>query len=628
MAALLINHSCLTNTLFITSAIFALHLLLVQGVVNSLTCESLPQSQPSDPHQYYRCDPAASPNLNQHCFTFALFYANAFYSSLSNLTQYLGFDRVAILEASGLSKNAADILLPNQPLLLPIDCRCDASTAAYFQAWVTKTAIEGETFEGIAASLEGLTTCTAIKHKNPNYLQQSAAPHLMIGNKTNHQLILPLICACPNPLQLRQGTRLLLSYPVFPGDTVSKLSSLFNTTAGALLSANNRSSAGSLPIISEDLMAGTTLLIPLMGDKLPNLAPLIRAHVDPNSSGGASIPIVNESQNHSSSSTRRRVTIHKLGRIYIGLGAAIIALGVAMAVVFLVMQRKICRNKSDLDTKGDLELQQLTIVNPRQSKELLDDVDPADQDPDHENLPYTPHKGGLDTYSPEELRKATGDFNSGNFIEGTMFHGRLNGKNLAIKQLTSAETISKIDFELFQLGSHRHPNILRLLGTCVGTDHHGAGESYLVFEYAKNGSLKDWLHAGLAMKSQFIASCYCFLSWNQRLRICLHVAMALHYMHHTLSPSYIHGNVKSRNILLDEEFNAKLGNFGMSRCAAEDDDVEDHEQYLLSASWSKGYLCIWGGLVGSALGSNSDNKALQERGEYQALGEDQICITK
>ncbi|XP_068652594.1 protein LYK2-like [Aristolochia californica] len=543
MAVLPIN-SCERFPVFIVWAFFAVQLVIVQGM-SSFSCNSMPGEAFG-----HRCD-AAGPQ-NQQCFTFTLFYANSFYSSLSNLSQYLGLNRIAVVDASGLSKNA-EILLPNQPLLIPIDCRCNSG---YFQAGVVKTAIAGESFEGIAASLEGLTTCRAIEEKNPHL------PPAHLSNKA--QVIVPLFCACPNPLQFSQGTKLLMSYPVFQGDTASKISSLFNTSIEALLSANGRS--GVLP--SEVLVVGSTFLIPL--SEKPNLAPLIRAH-DPNATiTGASIPVMTVSKK----SSRRRVTMRKLG-IYIGLSAVIIALGTAMSVIFLVIQRQ--RKKSDLVMKGDLELQQLTIGNPRQSKELEDPQDAAND----QNLPCTPHKGGLDTFSPEELRKATEDFNSSNFIEGTMFHGRLNGKNLAIKQ-TSVETISKINFELIQ-ENHRHPNILRLLGTCMGD----GGEPYLVFEYAKNGSLKDWLHGGLAMKSQFIASCYCFLSWNQRLRICLHVAMALHYMHHALSPSHIHRNVKSRNILLDEEFNAKLGNFGMSRCT-EDDDME--AQQLLSVSWSRGYL--------------------------------------
>ncbi|KAJ0052153.1 hypothetical protein Pint_02978 [Pistacia integerrima] len=190
----------------------------------------------------------------------------------------------------------------------------------------------------------------------------------------------------------------------------------------------------------------------------------------------------------------------------------------------------------------------------------------------------------VESHTVEELRRATEDFNPSNQIEGAVYHGRLSGKNLAIKR-TQPEIIAKVEMQFFQNATYHHPNIIRLLGTCLTDGPH----SFLVFEYAKNGSLKDWLHGGLAMKNQFIASCYCFLTWSQRLRICLDVAMALQYMHQIMNPSYVHRNIKSRNIFLDEEFNAKLGNFGMAKCV--EDDTESPQFYSTNpATWSLGYL--------------------------------------
>ncbi|PIM98607.1 Non-specific serine/threonine protein kinase [Handroanthus impetiginosus] len=132
-------------------------------------------------------------------------------------------------------------------------------------------------------------------------------------------------------------------------------------------------------------------------------------------------------------------------------------------------------------------------------------------------------------------------------IQGSVFHGIHKGKNLAIKRVPS-DTLSKIDFHLFDKRIHHHPNIIRLLGTCLKE----GSDSYIVLEYAENGSLKDWIHGGLAIKSHFIAACNCFLTGNQRVKTCLDIATSLQYMHHILNPSYVHGNIKSRNIFLDE----------------------------------------------------------------------------
>ncbi|KAI3666026.1 hypothetical protein L6452_44664 [Arctium lappa] len=224
-------------------------------------------------------------------------------------------------------------------------------------------------------------------------------------------------------------------------------------------------------------------------------------------------------------------------------------------------------------------------------------------------LPTTPRKVAamvVESYTAEELSIATEEFSSTNLIEGSVYHGRLKGKNVAVK-CTDPDTISKIKFELFQSPTRSHPNIIRLLGFCIGdgnnTNTIATHDEFLVFEYAKNGSLKDWIHGGLAMKSHFIASCSCFLTWNQRLKICLDVANALQYMHQILNPTYVHGNIKtyvhgnikSRNIFLDEEFHAKVGNFGMEECVRDQNYSEEVSSsgYLYSSypeTWDEGYI--------------------------------------
>ncbi|GAB4848004.1 hypothetical protein Ancab_002664 [Ancistrocladus abbreviatus] len=264
--------------------------------------------------------------------------------------------------------------------------------------------------------------------------------------------------------------------------------------------------------------------------------------------------------------------------VYIAIAS--IAVGVSLAIVaaFLVIQWR--RSKKSSSKMGDLELQQLSLSIRTTTSEKKVSFEGSQSTFDGQRIDATtPHKLHLETFTVEELKKATEDFNSANLIEGCVYHGRLKGKNLAIK-CTKKEIISKVDFALFQDAVHKHSNMIRLLGTCL-TER--GSDSFLVFEYAKNGSLKDWLHGGLAMKSHFIASCSCFLTWSQRLRICLDAALALQYMHHIMNPPYVHRNIKSRNIFLDEEFNAKIGNFGMARCSIEDEDAD-------LSCWSRGYL--------------------------------------
>ncbi|XP_059624543.1 protein LYK2 [Cornus florida] len=518
---------------------------------NLLSCENT-----SPDASGYSCSGNGPQN---QCGTFVILRTNSYYSSLFNLSVYLGINRSVLAEANGFSADT-QFLAKDQPLLIPIDCQCNGG---YFKAELRKTTVKGESFYGIAESLEGLTTCKAIRERNP-----SVSPW-GLGEKL--QLLIPLRCACPGPSELGQRTKFLLSYPITEGDTLPILAFQFNTTPETIISANNRSGSSFNP---QSLLPVSTLLIPV--NSKPVLSSLAKPREPSFGFPSTGVPII--------SPHKKKSKMWKIG-IYIAVTGVTVGAVVAIAAAFLVIKWK--RKVRSSCKLADVELQQLnlsvrTIGDKKVSFEGSQDT------LDGQIIDATQHKMLVEMYSLEDLRKATEDFCSTNLIEECVFHGRLNGKNLAIKR-TQTETISKIEFGLFHDATHHHPNILGLIGTC---SNEGTPDSFLVFEYAKNGSLKDWLHGGLAMKSQFIASCYCFLTWNQRLRICLDVATALQYMHQIMSPCYVHRNIKSRNIFLDEEFNAKIGNFGMARCVEVEKQTKESQSYSSHhhASWSRGYL--------------------------------------
>ncbi|KAM5581962.1 protein LYK2 [Rosa sericea] len=528
-----------SEQLYLTLFFFIVSLLVsALGLQNQLlSCES----ESPDASSAYHCSTStsgsngSSSSLN-HCATFAILRTNSYYSSLLNLSSYLGINRFVISEANGFSADT-EFLPKEQPLLIPIDCKCN--NGGLFQAQLTKTTIRGESFYGIAEALEGLTTCKAIREKNPGVSPWELADKV--------ELHIPLRCACPS--NSSQST-LLLSYPVNEGDTISSLAIQFNTTQEAITSANNRSTFRP----ENSLVPLTSLLIPL--NAKPILGPLEKP-CEPNLRFPAtSIPAI--------SPHKKKAKMSRVG-LYVTIIGVVVAASIAIAAALLVIQLR--KQKQISSSKGvvDLELQQLSLSVRTTSDKKVSFEGSQDTLDGHIVEATTPRKVLVETYTMEELRKATEDFSASNHIEGYVYHGRLSGNNLAIKR-TQHDTISRIEFGLFHDAIHHHPNIMRLLGTCLTE----AQDSFLVFEYAKNGSLKDWLHGGLAIKNQFIASCDCFLTWSQRLRICLDVALALQYMHHIMNPSYVHRNVKSRNIFLDEEFNAKIGNFGMAKCVEND----------------------------------------------------------
>ncbi|EXB64646.1 Protein STRUBBELIG-RECEPTOR FAMILY 6 [Morus notabilis] len=164
-------------------------------------------------------------------------------------------------------------------------------------------------------------------------------------------------------------------------------------------------------------------------------------------------------------------------------------------------------------------------------------------------------------YSVADLQMATGSFSIENLVGEGSF-GRIyraqfdDGKVLAVNKIDSALFLgnqSSEDFtEVVSNISHlHHPNVTELVGYC--SEH---GQNLLVYEFHKNGSLHDYLHLSDEYSKPLI--------WNSRVKIALGAARALEYLHEVCSPSIVHKNVKSGNILLDAELNPHLSDCGLA----------------------------------------------------------------
>ncbi|KAK6126189.1 hypothetical protein DH2020_040070 [Rehmannia glutinosa] len=159
-------------------------------------------------------------------------------------------------------------------------------------------------------------------------------------------------------------------------------------------------------------------------------------------------------------------------------------------------------------------------------------------------------------FSYKELKLATKGFDSGKIIGhgafGTVYKGILpsTGGVVAVKRCSHAGQ-GKTEFlsELSIIGTLRHRNLVRLQGWC-----HEKGEILLVYDLMRNGSLDKAL-----FESNMV------LSWHDRRKILIGVASALSYLHQECENQVIHRDIKSSNIMLDEVFNATLGDFGLAR---------------------------------------------------------------
>ncbi|KAF3445384.1 hypothetical protein FNV43_RR10560 [Rhamnella rubrinervis] len=130
-----------------------------------------------------------------------------------------------------------------------------------------------------------------------------------------------------------------------------------------------------------------------------------------------------------------------------------------------------------------------------------------------------------------------------------------NGNVVAVKQLWKGDGVKVLAAEMEILGKIRHRNILKLYA-CLTKE----GSSFLVFEYMANGNLFQALHREVKGGKPE-------LDWYQRFRIALGSARGIAYLHHDCSPTIIHRDIKSTNILLDENYEPKIADFGFAKIA-------------------------------------------------------------
>ncbi|KAL9685856.1 hypothetical protein QQ045_023310 [Rhodiola kirilowii] len=164
----------------------------------------------------------------------------------------------------------------------------------------------------------------------------------------------------------------------------------------------------------------------------------------------------------------------------------------------------------------------------------------------------------------DELNKLTRNFGNkaliGEGSYGRVFHAKLStGQDAAIKNLdTSASQDSDSDFavQLSIVSRLKNEHLVELIGYCLE-----ANTRILVYQYAINGSLHDVLHGRKGIQG---AEPGPVLTWNQRVKIAYGAARGLEYLHEKVQPSIVHRDIRSSNVLLFEDYLAKISDFNLT----------------------------------------------------------------
>ncbi|KAF7017470.1 unnamed protein product [Triticum aestivum] len=183
----------------------------------------------------------------------------------------------------------------------------------------------------------------------------------------------------------------------------------------------------------------------------------------------------------------------------------------------------------------------------------------------------------FNVFSEAELIHATDNFDSSRILgiggHGTVYKGILKNMSVAIKRCAIVDERQKKEFgqEMLILSQINHKNIVKLLGCCLEVE-----VPILVYEFVLNGTLFELIHG----KNQALQ-----ISFSILLRIAHEAAEGLNFLHSYASPPIIHGDVKTSNILLDDNYMAKVSDFGASILAP-----SDKVQFVTMVQGTCGYL--------------------------------------
>lgn len=454
------------------------------------------------------------------CPSYVTFRSNTLYNSAAEIAYLLGATPADVASINNITSDVATLPIDTQ-LVVPVNCSCSGD---YYQHNVTyELRDDSETYFTVSNNtFQGLTSCQAMVAQN-EYGIRNLYPGL--------NLLVPLRCACPTRNQTTSGVKYLLSYLVTWGDSISYIADLFGVDQQAVLDANQLTE-------DQNIYPFTPILVPLKTKP---------TKIEPSRTSSPPAPAPHSPPAFSPNSTSSKKWVY----VGVGVGAALLLLLSLLGLVFCFHRRRSTKTKSKskpvpVPPKNFSESSTDYSALPDNSKSFASSVS---------SQGFRDAVESLTVYKFQDLQRATVNFSQHNRIQGSVYKASIKGDDAAIKVMKG-----DVSSEINLLKKINHSNIIRLSGFCVHQ-----GNTYLVYEYADNGAVSDWLHSN---KFQACDT----LSWKQRVQIAYDVANALNYLHRYTNPPYIHKNLKTSNILMDANFRAKVANFGLAR------SVDGHDQ--------------------------------------------------